>query len=100
MLADLYILQHLLVKTVLDEKGNKFIGTYSDAASIDNVTNYVNASDCFLTLGTLITDDYLWFVENKFSDMIMATTTEIRVGYYTYKDVTMKDFMEALLQRF
>ena len=89
-----------LGKTVLDEKGNKFIGTYSDAASIDNVTNYVNASDCFLTLGTLITDDYLWFVENKFSDMIMATTTEIRVGYYTYKDVTMKDFMEALLQRF
>jgi indolepyruvate decarboxylase len=89
-----------LGKTVLDEKGDQFIGTYSDAASIDNVTNYVNASDCFLTLGTLITDDYLWFVENKFSDMIMATTTEIRAGYYTYKDITMKDFMEALLQRF
>ena len=89
-----------LGKTVLDEQGDKFIGTYSDAASIENVTNYVKASDCFLTLGTLITDDYLWFVENKFSDMVMATTTEIRAGYYTYKEVTMKDFMEALLERF
>jgi|TARA_B110000037_G_scaffold139865_1_gene158202 indolepyruvate decarboxylase len=89
-----------LGKTVLDEKGNKFIGTYSDAASIDNVINYVKKSDCFLTLGTLITDDYLWFIENKYSDMVMATTTEIRAGYYTYKDVTMKDFMEALLERF
>ncbi|SEB46452.1 indolepyruvate decarboxylase [Tenacibaculum sp. MAR_2009_124] len=89
-----------LGKTVLDEEGDKFIGTYSDAASIPNVTSYVKDSDCFLSLGTLITDDYLWFVENKFSDMILATTTEMRVGYFTYKDVTMKDFMEALLERF
>lgn len=89
-----------LGKTVLDEKGDQFIGTYSDLASIHNVTNYVKKSDCFLTLGTIITDDYLWFVENKYSDMVMATTTEIRAGYYTYKGVTMKDFMEALLQRF
>jgi len=89
-----------LGKTVLDEKGDKFIGTYSDAASIDNVKNYVKESDCFLTLGTIITDDYLWFIENKYSDMVMATTTEIRAGYFTYEEVTMKDFMEALLQRF
>ncbi|MFC4636038.1 alpha-keto acid decarboxylase family protein [Dokdonia ponticola] len=89
-----------LGKTVLDEKGDKFIGTYSDAASIDTVTDYVKESDCFLTLGTIITDDYLWFVENKFSDMVMATTTEVRAGYFTYKGVTMKDFMEALLKRF
>lgn len=89
-----------LGKTVLDEKGDQFVGTYSDAASIENVTNYVKESDCFLCLGTLITDDYLWFVENKFSDMVLATTTEIRAGYYNYEQVTMKDFMEALLERF
>jgi indolepyruvate decarboxylase len=89
-----------LGKTVLDEKGDQFIGTYSDAASIDNVKNYVKESDCFLTLGTIITDDYLWFIENKYADMVMATTSEIRAGYFTYKKVTMKDFMEALLQRF
>ena len=89
-----------LGKTVLDEKGNKFVGTYSDAASIDSVRDLVQQADCFLTLGTIITDDYLWFVENKFADMVLATTEEVRVGYFTYEGVTMKDFMEALLRRF
>jgi indolepyruvate decarboxylase len=89
-----------LGKTVLDEKGNKFIGTYSDAASIDNVRNLVQQADCFLTLGTIITDDYLWFIENKYADMVLSTTEETRVGYFTYQGVTMKDFMEALLARF
>ena len=89
-----------LGKTVLDERGDKFIGTYSDAASIDSVRNLVQQADCFLTLGTIITDDYLWFVENKFADMVLSTTEETRVGYFTYQGVTMKDFMEALLARF
>jgi indolepyruvate decarboxylase len=89
-----------LGKTVLDEKGDKFIGTYSDAASIMSVRELVTQADCFLTLGTIITDDYLWFIENKYADMVLATTDEIRVGYFNYEGVTMKDFMEALLLRF
>ena len=89
-----------LGKTVLDEKGNKFIGTYSDAASITNVTDLVKKSDCFITLGVIMTDDYLWFVENKFADMILSTTELMRVGYFKYHGVTMKDFMVALIKRF
>lgn len=89
-----------LGKTVLDEGGNKFVGTYSDAASIKNVRDLVTASDCFLTLGTIITDDYLVFIESKYADMVLATTTQIRAGYFIYENVTMKDFMEALLVRF
>lgn len=89
-----------LGKTVLDEKGKKFIGTYSDAASIESVRNLVTQADCFLTLGTIITDDYLVFIESKYADMVLATADEIRVGYFTYEGVTMKDFMEALLHRF
>jgi indolepyruvate decarboxylase len=89
-----------LGKTVLDEKGNKFIGTYSDAASVSSVVSVVTQSDCVLTFGTIITDDYLIFIESKYADMVLATTDAIRVGYFTYEGVTMKDFMEALLQRF
>lgn len=89
-----------LGKTVLDEGGDKFIGTYSDAASIESVRKLVKHSDCILTLGTIITDDYLWFVENKYADMVLATTEQIRAGYFIYKDVTMEDFMDALLTRF
>jgi indolepyruvate decarboxylase len=89
-----------LGKAVLDEKGNKFIGTYSDAASIRSVRELVSKADCFLTLGTVVTDDYLWFVENKYADMVLATTEQVRAGYFTYQGVTLKDFMEALLARF
>jgi indolepyruvate decarboxylase len=89
-----------LGKTVLDEKGDKFIGTYSDAASIASVTDTVQKSDCILTLGTIITDDYLWFIENKYAQMILSTNEATRVGYFTYNGVTMKEFMEALLARF
>lgn len=87
-------------KTVLDEKGDKFVGTYSDAASIQSVRDLVQQADCFLTLGTIITDDYLWFIENKYADMVLATSEQIRAGYFIYEGVTMKDFMEALLARF
>ncbi|HTC05715.1 MAG TPA: thiamine pyrophosphate-dependent enzyme [Xanthobacteraceae bacterium] len=89
-----------LGKTVLDEKGDKFVGTYSDAASIQSVRDLVTQADCFLTLGTIMTDDYLWFVENKYADMVLATTEQIRVNYFIYEGVTMKDFMAALLERF
>lgn len=89
-----------LGKTVLAEKGSKFIGTYSDAASIASVREVVEKADCVVTLGTVVTDDYLWFVENKYADMVLATTEQVRAGYFTYAGVTMKDFMEALLKRF
>lgn len=89
-----------LGKAVLDERGKKFVGTYSDAASIDSVRAVVTQSDCVLTLGAIITDDYLIFVESKYSDMVLATTDGVRVGYFKYGDVTMRDFMEALLKKF
>ena len=89
-----------LGKTVLDEKGNKFMGTYSDAASIESVRNTILDADCVLTLGTIITDDYLTFIEKQYANMVLANTDGVRAGYFKYGDVTMKDFMEALLRRF
>lgn len=89
-----------LGKTVLDEKGDKFIGTYADAASIESVLDVVHASDCVLTLGTIITDDYLAFIESRYADMVLANTSGVRAGYFKYGAVTMQDFMEALLAKF
>jgi indolepyruvate decarboxylase len=89
-----------LGKTVLSEGGDKFIGTYADAASISSVIEVVEQADCVLTLGTILTDDYMWFVENQYSNMVISTTTQTRAGYYTYEGVIMKDFIEALLKLF
>lgn len=89
-----------LGKTVLDEGGDKFIGTYADAASIAGVTRVVENADCILTLGAILSDDYLWLVENKYPDMVVASTSEMRAGYFTYQGIALKDFLEALLHRF
>lgn len=89
-----------LGKTVLDEQGSKFIGTYSDAASIESVRDIVQAADCVLTLGTIITDDYLAFIESKYANMVLADTDGVRAGYFKYGAVTMQDFMQALLAKF
>ncbi len=89
-----------LGKTVLTEAGDKFIGTYSDQASIASVLDVVAKADCVLTLGAIITDDYLSFIESKYASMVLASADEVRVGYFPYQGVSMKDFMQALLQRF
>ena len=89
-----------LGKTVLDEGGDKFIGTYADVASIDSVVKTVAESDCFLTLGTIMTDDYLFFIENQYPNVVLANTEQVRAGYYLYDGVTMADFMEGLLHLF
>lgn len=89
-----------LGKTVLDEGGDKFIGTYSDAASIPAVIETVENADCILALGAIITDDYLWLVENKYAAMVSASMSEMRAGYFTYQGVALQDFLEALLRRF
>ncbi|CAN5457709.1 thiamine pyrophosphate-binding protein [soil metagenome] len=89
-----------LGKTVLDERGNKFVGTYSDAASIPAVIDVVTNADCVLTLGAIITDDYLIFIESQYANMVLANTEQVRAGYFIYENVTMQDFMESLLLLF
>lgn len=89
-----------LGKAVLDEKGDKFIGTYSDAASVDSVLEVVSAADCIITLGAIMTDDYLLLTTNKYANMVLCTTEEMRAGYFKYEGIALQDFMEALLAKF
>jgi indolepyruvate decarboxylase len=49
---------------------------------------------------SIVANDYLWLMENKYPQMIQSSTEQMRVGYFKYEGVTMKDFMEALLARF
>jgi len=89
-----------LGKTVLDEGGDKFIGTYADVASIPQVPTVVNDSDCFLTLGAIITDDYVPFITANYDNMILSTTEITRIGETKLDGITLKDFMEAILAKF
>lgn len=89
-----------LGKSVLSEDPEHFMGTYSDAASVCAVRERVQQADCIIALGTLLTDDYLWLMENKYADMVLASCDQIRAGFFKYQDVSMQDFMLALLHKF
>lgn len=89
-----------LGKTVLDETQEAFIGTYAGPASPLLTREVMAATDCVIALGTIITDDYLNIMADKFGLMIEATVEEMRIGYQYYRQVTLADFLAGLLERF
>jgi indolepyruvate decarboxylase len=89
-----------LGKTVLDEAQPKFFGTYAGPASPAITRAVMQATDCPIALGTIITDDYLDVMASSFGAMIEVTDMEARVGYRYYRQVALRDFLDALLARF
>jgi indolepyruvate decarboxylase len=85
-----------LGKTILDESHAQFIGTYADAASPAVTRAVMSAADCVLTLGAIVTDDYLPIMASSFGQMIEVNDEETRIGYQYYYDVMMADFINAL----
>ena len=89
-----------LAKTVLDESQPSFIGTYAGPASPARTRAAMDASDCPVALGTIITDDYLNIMASSFGDMIEVTASRARVGYRYYHQIALGDFLAGLLARF
>jgi len=89
-----------LGKTVLDEAQPQFIGTYAGPASPAITRGGMAAADCIITLGAIITDDYLNIMKSSFGRMIEVNRQEDRIGYQYYHQVTLEDFTAGLLSRF
>jgi indolepyruvate decarboxylase len=98
--SGLYFTTTSLAKTVLDESQKQFVGTYAGPASPALTRAVMDASDCVVALGTIITDDYLNIMASSFGLMVEVNDEEARVGYQYYRRVTLKDFLEGLLARF
>lgn len=98
--SGLYFTTTSLGKTVLDETQKQFIGTFAGAASPALTRAIMQATDCPIALGTIITDDYLDIMANDYGKMIEVTDENARVGHAKYDFVTLKDFLEGLLARF
>ena len=88
-----------LSKTVLDESQAAFVGTYAGPASMAVTRAQVAEADCILTLGALITDDYLDLANDRYGQMVLCTDEDARVGFGHYQKVSLPDFVEGLLAR-
>jgi indolepyruvate decarboxylase len=91
----------MLGKGVVAETHPLYMGLYEGALGHDEITKYVEASDCVLMLGTFMTDINLgiYTAELDLGDCIYVTSEECRVRYHHYHDVQLADFVRGLAAR-
>lgn len=91
----------MLGKGVVAETHPLYMGLYIGAMSRDEITRYVEASDCVLMFGTFMTDINLgiYTAELDEPDCIYATSEELRLGHHHYHDVQLEDFLWALAHK-
>jgi TPP-dependent 2-oxoacid decarboxylase len=91
----------MLGKGVVAETHPLYMGLYEGALGREEVTKYVEASDCVLMLGTFMTDLNLgiYTAELDLGDCIYVTSETCRVRYHHYHDVQLVDFVRTLLAR-
>ena len=91
----------MLGKGVVSETHPLYMGLYEGALGRDEITQYVEASDCVIMLGTFMTDINLgiFTAELDLGDCIYVTSEECRVRYHHYHNVHLADFVKALAAR-
>jgi indolepyruvate decarboxylase len=91
----------ILGKGVVAETHPLYMGLYGGALGRDEVTKYVEASDCVIMLGTFMTDINLgvYTAELDMADCILITSEQLRVRHHHYHDVRLDDFVRTLAGR-
>jgi len=91
----------MLGKGVVAETHPLYMGLYEGALGREEVTKYVEASDCVIMLGTFMTDINLgiYTAELDLADCIYATSEQLRVRYHHFHDVRLEDFIRSLAAR-
>ena len=89
----------LLAKSVVSEVHPLYIGLYEGALGREEVTRFVEDSDCVILLGTLLTDLDLGIFTAKLdaSKSIFATSDELRISHHHFHHVLLADFLQALV---
>jgi indolepyruvate decarboxylase len=88
----------VLGKSVIGETHPLYIGLYEGAMGRQEVTEYVESSDCVLILGAFMTDINLgiYTANLDVSKCVYATSEQLRVHHHHYRGVSLGDFLEQL----
>ncbi len=96
--AGLPIATTILGKSVISEAHPQFVGIYEGALGREEVTRFVEESDCLLMLGCFLTDINLGIFTAKLDPArcINATSEDLQIRHHHYQEVRLDDFMEGL----
>ncbi len=88
----------MLAKSVVSEVHPLYVGLYEGALGREEVTRFVEESDCLILLGTLLTDIDLGIFTAKLdaAKTIFATSSELRISHHHFHGVRLEDFIRAL----
>jgi indolepyruvate decarboxylase len=91
----------MLGKGVVGDTHPLYMGLYEGAIGREEITRYVEASDCVVMLGTFMTDINLgiYTAELDIGDCIYVTSEQLRIRHHHYHDVRLDDFMQRLVER-
>jgi indolepyruvate decarboxylase len=91
----------MLGKGVVSETHPLYMGLYEGALGRDEVTKYVEASDCVIMLGTFMTDINLgiYTAELDVGDCINATSEQLQIRHHHFHEVRLDDFIRRLADR-
>jgi len=85
---------------VVSEIHPLYVGIYEGAIGREEVTQFVEDSDCLILLGAFMTDINLGIYTARLDPArsIYATSEKLSIRYHTYEEVRFKDFVDSLLR--
>jgi indolepyruvate decarboxylase len=88
----------MLGKSVISERHPLFAGIYEGALGREEVTRFVEDSDCVILLGEYMTDINMGIFTAHLDPWrcIDATAETLRIGHHYYNGILLGDFIKAL----
>ncbi len=97
--AGIPIATTILGKSAVDETHPLFVGLYEGAMGREEVTQYVEDSDCILMLGAFMTDINLgiYTAQLDVRNVIYATSEQLQISYHQFPNVPLGDFLGKVI---
>ena len=97
--AGIPMVSTILGKSVVSERHPLFVGLYEGAMGREEVTQFVETSDCVILLGAFMTDINLGIYTANLdpSRCIDATSEKLRISRHHYDGVLLADFLDGLI---
>jgi indolepyruvate decarboxylase len=97
--AGIPMVSTILGKSVVSERHPLFVGIYEGAMGREEVTRFVEQSDCIILLGAFMTDMNLgiYTANLDVSRCIEATSETLRISRHHFDGVLLSDFIEGLI---
>jgi indolepyruvate decarboxylase len=89
----------LLSKSVIAERHPRYLGVYEGALGYEDVRAYVEASDCLILLGAIMSDmDLGMYTANlDLGRSIYVTSERTSIRHHIYEGILPQDFLQRLI---